>query len=330
MMNPKAVIFGITGYFLTPEERSFFIAQQPLGFILYTRNCKDPQQLQDLIIDLKSLLHHKPVPILIDQEGGRVARLRPPYWNEYKPALYFYEAIQNNDNGIAMAEEQAFNLAIELSQMGINVNCAPCCDLLLPQTHQAIGNRAYGPDPIINAELALATIRGFHRAGIVPVIKHIPGHGRALIDSHMDLPSVDVDLETLKSTDFEVFKRVSESSSNLWAMTAHVKYNSIDPINPSTQSPKIIADIIRDYIGFEGILISDDLNMKALDGSLGLRTQKTLEAGCDVVLHCNGNMVEMMEIVQHCHQMTNETMAKVIASITSAYNNSSQSQIESC
>jgi beta-N-acetylhexosaminidase len=315
---PKAVILGLAGAELTPEERSFFEAHQPLGYILFARNCQNPAQLQKLIRNLKNTVAHSPVPILIDQEGGRVARLRPPYWGTYKPAYHFYEALQEGKDGAMLAYNQAFALGNELAHEGINVNCAPCCDLLFPQTHDVIGDRAYGPNPDIAAALSWATLEGLRAASITPILKHLPGHGRAVADSHVALPVVDTDEETLTQTDFQIFHNICARNKGLkplWGMTAHIVYSAIDPHNPATQSRTIIEGIIRQHIGFEGVLLSDDLSMKALKGPMTQRAEKSLEAGCDVVLHCNGNRAEMEAVVAACPHLSAPRMMLIKASV---------------
>ncbi|MBY0461654.1 MAG: beta-N-acetylhexosaminidase [Alphaproteobacteria bacterium] len=298
----KAVIFGCSGPELLPEERSFFERCQPLGFILFARNCKTPEQVKTLAADLKNTLIHKDVPILIDQEGGRVARLLPPLWREVPPAHIFGQ-LANEDIDLASegVHDNAALIGYELNEIGINVNCAPCADLLIPGSDPIIGDRAFSEHSQIVAELSLAMIEGLQSQNIIPIIKHLPGHGRAPVDSHKELPIVSSSREELIDHDFESFRLICEgikarSLPEPWGMTAHVVYDAFDDKETATHSPLIIDRIIREHIGFKGFLISDCLTMEALEGSFSNRAQKALKAGCDAVLHCNGHLDEMIEI----------------------------------
>lgn len=298
---PKAVIFGCSGYELLPEERSFFERSQPLGFILFTRNCKTPDQVKRLIEDLKSTVKHKEVPILIDQEGGRVARLLPPVWREVPPAHIFGQlAYENIEQASECTIDNAMLIGEELQELGVNVDCAPCADLLIPDSDPIIGDRAFSEHVNIVAELSLAMIKGLQSQNIIPVIKHLPGHGRAPVDSHKELPVVSSRKEELIDNDFEVFRLIcqgikSRSLPQPWGMTAHVVYDAFDK-ETATHSLLMIDRVIREHIGFKGFLISDCLTMEALEGSFSFRAQKALKAGCDAVLHCNGHLDEMIEI----------------------------------
>jgi len=298
---PKAVIFGCSGYELLPEERAFFERAQPLGFILFTRNCKSAEQIKQLIADLKSTVQHKEVPILIDQEGGRVVRLQPPLWREVPPAHIFGQfAYENIEQASEYTLINAMLIGEELQELGINVDCAPCADLLIPGSDPIIGDRAFSEHVNIVAELSLATIQGLQSQNIIPVIKHLPGHGRAPVDSHKELPVVSSSKEELTDNDFEAFRLICQgikarSLPQPWGMTAHVVYEAFDK-ETATHSALIIDRIIRDHIGFKGFLISDCLTMEALEGTFSYRAQKALKAGCDAVLHCNGHLDEMIEI----------------------------------
>lgn len=310
---PKAVIFGCQGLTLTPQEENFFRRQQPLGFILFSRNCDSPSQIQELIKSLKSCVNHSQVPILIDQEGGRVARLKPPHWRHYPPAALFGQ-IAEEDMELALwaSETNAFILGHELAALGINVNCAPVLDLPIPGAHPIISDRAFHEIPEIAAKLALATYRGFARNGVTSVIKHLPGHGRAPVDSHENLPVVNIKTTALKETDFESFRLFMNEIHNHrlkspWGMTAHICYTDIDNSYPATQSSVLISSIIRQYIGFNGILLSDCLTMKALEGSFAERTEQTLKAGCDVALHCSGDIEEMIEVASATTRLSPQT-----------------------
>ncbi|MBY0280930.1 MAG: beta-N-acetylhexosaminidase [Alphaproteobacteria bacterium] len=299
---PKAVIFGCSGPELLPEERSFFERCQPLGFILFARNCKTPEQIKTLVADLKSTVTHKDVPILIDQEGGRVVRLLPPLWREVPPAHIFGQlAYENIDLASECVQDNAVLIGYELDELGINVNCAPCADLLIPGSDPIIGDRAFSNHSEIVAELSLAMIEGLQAQNIIPVIKHLPGHGRAPVDSHKELPIVSSSKEELTDHDFEAFRLICEgikarSLPQAWGMTAHVVYDAFDDKETATHSSLLIDRIIRAHIGFKGFLISDCLTMEALEGSFSNRARKAIKAGCDAVLHCNGHLDEMIEV----------------------------------
>ena len=299
---PKAIIFGCEGTALTEKERSFFQRCQPLGFILFTRNCESPNQVKSLVDDLRSCVSHTPVAILIDQEGGRVARLKEPHWRTRPPARIFGQMADSDINdALAACELNAFLMATELNHVGVNVNCAPVLDLPLPGAHPIISDRAFHESPEIAARLGIAVIKGFQRAGVTAVIKHIPGHGRATSDSHEQLPHVSAEFEELQETCFASFSYLCQevATKNLplpWAMTAHICYNRIDSDYPATQSQIIIDTVIRSHIGFKGLIVSDCLTMKALTGTFAQRAQASLKAGCDVLLHCSGNLDEMLDL----------------------------------
>ncbi len=286
----KPVIFGCKSTQLLEAEKDFFYQHQPLGFILFERNCGEPEQVKQLIGELKACLNHKDVPILIDQEGGRVVRLKPPHW-QARTAV-------SNLKTINQAYDHAYSIAKELTELGITHNCAPCADLFFADADDIIGDRAFLGSPEKVAELAIASLKGFEDAGITPVIKHLPGHGRAPVDSHKQLPVVDTPKDELEKTDFYPFKLLSKSSNRAWGMTAHVVYKSIDEINPATQSQKIIHEVIRNFIGFDGFLISDCLSMKALNGNYESRAHKSIEAGCNAVLLCQGSLDEYKDVIK--------------------------------
>ncbi len=294
-MMPKAAIIGLSSTVLSPEEREFFAKHNPLGFILFGRNCQDNAQIAALIRDLRDSVGRENAPILIDQEGGRVARLRPPLFPTCPPAGWFGEiAYYGNQLAYDAAKANARLIGSGLKKLGISVNCAPVADIIYPDAHDIIGDRSFGHAAEQVAFLARATCEGLQQEGVLPVIKHIPGHGRAQQDSHEALPVVDAPLAVLEETDFAVFRQLADMP---WAMTAHIVYTAVDALLPATLSPKMV-ELIRRDIGFQGILISDDLSMKALSGSFTERTEQLFHAGCDLALHCNGVMEEMEAVLQ--------------------------------
>ncbi len=302
--RPCAVILGCSGNELTAEERAFFRATDPLGFILFSRNCLYPGQIRRLIASLRDCVGRKDAPILIDQEGGRVARLKPPYWRATPPASRFVDIARRDP---VLAHEavwlNARLIADELYQLSITVDCAPVLDVPQQGADPIIGDRAYGDTPAMVSTLAAIACEGLLDGGILPVIKHIPGHGRATVDSHLALPVVDASREDLEQIDAAPFRALRHMP---WAMTAHVIYTAFDADAPATLSSTVIGNVIRRDIGFDGLLISDDLSMRALSGRFAERTKAALAAGCDVVLHCNGEMAEMTDIAGAAGAMTDE------------------------
>lgn len=287
-------IYGCTGTSLSAEERGFFRDAQPWGFILFARNISDSVQVKALVAQLRETVGDASAPVLIDQEGGRVARLKPPHWKARLPAARF--GALHAANPEAAREATYLNarlIAHDLAELGINVDCLPVLDVPVPGAHDIIGDRAFATDPATIIALGRAQIEGLMDGGVLPVMKHIPGHGRAGADSHLALPRVAASKEELSASDFVTFRSLDQCPI---AMTAHVVYESIDPQRPATTSPKVIRDVIRGEIGFEGLLMSDDLSMKALDGPLSVRAKAALFAGCDLALHCNGDMEEMREV----------------------------------
>ncbi len=312
-IKSSAVIFGYEGLFPSEEELNFFKQINPLGFILFARNIDTPEQVKTSVSMLRSCVGWQ-CPVLIDQEGGRVARLRPPHWRKY-PAVDVFAKMCTDNSPESAAEAVYCNyrlLGQELFELGINVDCAPVMDIRVDGAHDIIGDRSFGSNPEQVALLARETARGLIDSGVLPVIKHIPGHGRALVDSHEDLPQVDASLETLRKTDFAPFKAVA--SEPWWAMTAHIVYSAIDDKLPATQSSKVI-ELIRNEIGFNGFLISDDLSMKALGGNFSERAEKSLIAGCDAVLHCNGKMEEMLEVAKGISSLSNAAILRLQTSL---------------
>lgn len=293
--RPRAAILGCAGLELGAAERDFFQATDPLGFILFARNCAAPDQVCDLVARLRASVGRADAPVLIDQEGGRVARLKPPNWRLAPPAAAFGALARRDRVGAQRAVAlNARLIADELAQLGVTVDCAPVLDLELPKTHDVIGDRAFGADPDLVAALGGAFCDGLLAGGVIPVIKHMPGHGRARADSHLELPTVEASLTLLQATDFQPFKALNRQP---WAMTAHVRYTALDPKAPATVSPRIVSEIVRGVIGFDGVLLSDDLGMKALSGDFGARARAAIAAGCDLVLHCSGERTEMAAVM---------------------------------
>jgi beta-N-acetylhexosaminidase len=294
-------IYGCSAASLSAAEDSFFREARPWGFILFARNISDPLQVKDLVAKLRDTVGDDQAPVLIDQEGGRVARLKPPHWHERPPAARFGDLY--TDNPEAAREAVYLNarlIAHDLSSLGINVNCLPVLDVPVSGAHDVIGDRAFASDPATVIALGKAQIEGLLEGGVLSVMKHIPGHGRAGADSHLALPRVSVTAEELSASDFVPFRSLDTCPI---AMTAHVVYESIDPQRPATTSPKVIRDVIRGEIGFDGLLMSDDLSMKALEGPLSVRAKHALFAGCDLALHCNGDMDEMREVASEITEL---------------------------
>jgi len=288
---PKAVVFGCAGTTLSAAERRFLGAADPLGFILFERNCAEPGQVRGLVAALREAVGREDAPVLIDQEGGRVTRLKPPRWRA-PPAPARFGELAGHDRAAALeaARLNARLIAHDLGALGIDVDCAPVADVPSPEGHEVIGDRALARDPVTVAALAGAVCEGLLAGGVLPVIKHLPGHGRARVDSHRELPRVATSREQLRGVDFVPFQALAHMP---WAMTAHVVYSAIDPERPATHSPRLIAEVIRGEIGFDGVLVSDDLSMQALSGGLGERAARALAAGCDLALHCSGDLAEM-------------------------------------
>ncbi len=300
-MTRSRAIYGCAGLSLSAQERDFFRQTQPWGFILFGRNIESGAQVKALVASLRETVSDATAPILIDQEGGRVARLRPPQWSARPPAARFGALYaQDAERAREATYLNARLIAHDLSSLGINVDCLPVLDVPVPGAHDIIGDRAFAHDPATVIDLGRAQIQGLIEGGVLPVMKHIPGHGRAGADSHLALPRVDVPVETLSASDFVTFRSLNTCPI---AMTAHVVYDSIDPQRPATTSPKVIRDVIRGEIGFDGLLMSDDLSMQALEGPLASRAKQALFAGCDVVLHCNGDLTEMKDVASEAKEL---------------------------
>lgn len=290
----KAFITGIAGLTLTAAERDFIAAERPWGFILFKRNIEAPAQVMTLVEELRKAVGRPEAPVLIDQEGGRVQRLTPPHWPVY-PAGAVFSRLYDLDSalGLRAARLSARLIADDLGQLGISVDCLPLADVPVAGADAVIGDRAYGTDPAKVAAIARAVTEGLEEGGILPVLKHIPGHGRATADTHFRLPTVDTDKTDLERTDFAAFRPLNDLPM---AMTAHVVFSAFDAAHPATTSATMIAQVIRGMIGFQGLLMSDDVSMNALAGSIAERTRAIVAAGCDMVLHCNGKLEEMREV----------------------------------
>ncbi len=307
----RAAIVGIAGAVLEPHERRLLEAQPPAGFILFKRNCRSRTQLAALTEELRALFPDRWVPILVDQEGGRVQRLGPPHWPQLWPARLLGRLAERDPSaGETAAALQARAIAAILGEVGIDIVCAPCLDLLTPETTQAIGDRAFAADPALVARLGRVTAATLLAAGILPVIKHLPGHGRATCDSHRELPTVLAGRSVLDATDWQAFRPLADLPLG---MTAHIVFAAIDPDRPATQSPKVIADVIHGAIGFDGILMSDDLGMEALSGPVADRAKAALAAGCDLALHCNGDFDELTAVLNAVPRLESRKMAKLQA-----------------
>lgn len=292
----RAVILGCSGARLTRDERAFFAEADPLGFILFARNIETSGQVQALITELRETVGRADAPVLVDQEGGRVQRMKPPTWRAAPaPAIFGRLAKRDLEQARQAAWINARLLAHEVGVLGFTVDCTPLLDLPMPGAHDVIGDRAFSADPDTVIALGRAVCEGLLAGGVLPTIKHVPGHGRATEDTHEALPRVTESHHTLAVTDFVPFKGLADQP---WAMTAHVIYEAIDPDRPASTSPTVVSETIRDEIGFDGVLISDDLSMKALSGSYRDRAEAVLATGCDLVLHCNGDRLEMEAVVQ--------------------------------
>ena len=311
----QAAIYAPAGPELTPEERDFFRDADPAGYIVFRRNCVSPNQLQALTSDLRALSGRSDVPILIDQEGGRVARMRPPEWPAFPAADAFARLYRAAPSAaIEAARSNARALALMLKSVGVNVNCLPLLDVRQEGASDIIGDRALGAEPMQVSALGRAVLDGMASAGVVGVIKHIPGHGRALVDSHLELPIVTASEDQLE-VDLEPFERLRNAPMG---MVAHLLYTAWDNARQASLSPIVIQDVIRGRIGFDGWLISDDINMKAMSGDMGERAAGVVAAGCDVALHCSGDMAEMISVARSVPEMTaegEERLARAMASV---------------
>jgi len=314
-MQTRAFITGISGPKLNAAEREFIQHERPWGFILFKRNIETPRQVASLVRELKNLAVVSDAPVLIDQEGGRVQRLGPPHWPVY-PAGALFGALYDEDPslGLAAARLSARSIAADLWELGISVDCLPLADVPVPGADAVIGDRAYGTGPDKVAAIARAVSEGLELGGILPVLKHIPGHGRATADSHLRLPEVKTTKDELERTDFAAFTPLADLPM---AMTAHVVFSALDPVQPATTSATIIGQVIRGAIGFQGLLMSDDVSMNALSGSIAERTRAVFSAGCDLVLHCNGRLDEMREVAAETPELSGRALERAERALAS-------------
>ena len=318
MTSIGAFISGCSGPVLSTAERAFFARTNPWGLILFKRNCETPEQLKRLTSDFRDAVGRKTAPVFIDQEGGRVQRLGPPSnaWRRYPAARAYGEAFNASAlAGLRAARNVGRLMAEGLIAAGITANCVPVLDVPQPGAHEIVGNRAYSDRIEAIMALARAHAAGFADGGVLPVIKHIPGHGRARADSHLELPVVDATRAELEAVDFPPFAAMADAPM---AMTAHVVYTAIDKTAPATLSKKVILSVIRKQIGFRGLLMTDDLSMKALTGSYADKTRRALDAGCDIVLHCNGEMVQMEEVAAAAGVLKGKALSRAKAALKAA------------
>jgi beta-N-acetylhexosaminidase len=311
-MAARAFITGVSGFTLTADERSFLRDAQPWGFILFNRNVRTPGQIKKLVAECREAVGTH-APVLIDQEGGRVQRLGHPHW-PYYPSGSTYGRIYDRDvaKGLAAAGLGARLIADDLFQLGIDVDCLPIADVPARGAHDVIGDRAYGKTPEAVAAIGGAVAAGLLAGGVLPVLKHIPGHGRARADSHERLPVVKATREELEPRDFAAFQPLSRLPM---AMTAHVVFSDIDPLAPATTSATMVREVIRGFIGFKGLLMSDDIAMGALSGTPGERSRAAVAAGCDMVLHCNGKLAEMRQIAEHAPPLSGKALKRAEAAL---------------
>jgi len=315
MMATRAFITGVSGTVLTDDERAFLRDQRPWGYILFKRNIETPGQVVRLVEEIRSVVGRPDAPVLIDQEGGRVQRLQPPQWPAYPPGAVFSALYEiDREAGLEAARLSSRLIAADLADLGITVDCLPLADVPVPGADSVIGNRAYGTTPGQVAAIARAVTEGLAQGGVLPVLKHIPGHGRATADSHFQLPTVDTPAAELAKTDFAAFAPLADLPM---AMTAHVVFSALDPAQPATTSATIIEQVIRGTIGFQGLLMSDDVSMNALQGSIAERTRASFAAGCDVVLHCNGKLDEMRQVANETPMLAGDALARADRALAS-------------
>ena len=314
-MNTRAFITGVSGPELSTAEREFIGSERPWGFILFRRNIETPAQVILLIKELRKEIGQPDAPVLIDQEGGRVQRFGPPHWPVYPPGAVFGRLYDiDRALGLSAARLSARLIAADLIETGVTVYCLPLADVPVAGADAVIGDRAYGTEPDKVAAIARAVTEGLQQGGILPVLKHIPGHGRATADTHLKLPVVDTSKAELERTDFAAFQPLRDLPM---AMTAHVVFSALDPAHPATTSATIIEQVIRGVIGFQGLLMSDDVSMNALAGSIAERTRAIFAAGCDMVLHCNGKLDEMREGARETPQLSGKALQRARRALAS-------------
>lgn len=311
-MTSRAFIAGCSGLDLTPDEIAFFRDARPWGFILFKRNIGTPEQVRRLCDALRATVGRDDAPILIDQEGGRVQRMGPPHWPVYPPASAFARAGDDLESRCELIRLGARLIGHDLRSVGITVDCLPVLDVPVPGSHNVIGDRAYGHDPDTVAICGRAAAEGLLDIGVLPVVKHMPGHGRGMADSHYHLPVVDASREELEAQDFAPFRALADMPL---AMTAHVVYTAFDPERPATTSPTVMREVIRGHIGYDGLVMSDDLSMNALAGSLAERAAAAFAAGCDMGLHCNGQLSEMQAVASETPVLAGDAARRADAAL---------------
>lgn len=312
-MSAHAFICGCAGPALSDDEIAFYKDAKPWGLILFRRNVADREQVKALTARFRDAVGRDDAPVLVDQEGGRVQRLGPPNWRKYPPAVFFDRMGWNDAYYVReMVRLSAQLMGADLRDVGITVDCAPVADTPAPGSHEIVGDRAYAADPARVAVLARAAAEGLIAAGVLPVVKHMPGHGRALADSHLELPLVEASLQELEETDFVAFRALSDMPM---AMSAHVVYSALDPTRPATTSKKIVKKIMRGALGFDGLIMSDDLSMKALTGDMRARAAAVYKAGLDVALHCNGDLAEMRAVAEEAPKLAGKARRRARAAL---------------
>ncbi len=312
-MTTRAFVSGCESTSLSPEETSFFQSADPWGLILFQRNCDTREQVKRLTEDFRQAVGRTDAPVFIDQEGGRVQRLKPPHWRKYPSGAQIGAVYANSpEAGLRVAFNCARLIADDLHELGITIDCLPVLDVPQPGAHAVIGDRAYATRPDTVTALGKAAARGLLAGGVLPVIKHIPGHGRANADTHFELPRVAAGLGELKSHDFAPFQALHDAPI---AMTAHVVFSDVDPDHPATHSKLVLQGIVREKMGFDGLLITDDLNMNALSGNLGERVTASFRAGCDMALHCNGNLEQMEAVVREAPEIAGKCGERTTAAL---------------
>src|ERR1700754_4188790 len=314
-MSTRAFITGISGTELSAAEREFIRAERPWGFILFKRNIESPVQVSERVKELRDAIGEPDAPVLIDQEGGRVQRFGPPHWPVYPPGAVFGTLYDiDRKLGLTAARLSARLMAADLIELGVTVDCLPLADVPIARADAVIGNRAYGTEPGKVAAIARAVTDGLEQGGVLPVLKHIPGHGRATADTHFRLPVVDTAKAELERTDFAAFQPLADLPM---AMTAHVVFSALDTAHPATTSATIVEQVIRGVIGFQGLLMSDDVSMNALAGSIAERTRAIFAAGCDMVLHCNGKLDEMREVAAEAPELSGKALKRARGALAS-------------
>ena len=311
--SSKAFITGVAGPALTPDERAFLRSERPWGLILFKRNIQHKSQAADLVAEIRDAVGRNNAPVLIDQEGGRVQRLQPPDWPSYPAGATFGRIFERDAaKGLCAARLSARLIAADLTEIGVDVDCLPIVDVPVAGADNVIGDRAYASDPEAVSAIGRAVADGLSDGGVLPILKHIPGHGRALVDSHHLLPVVDAPRAELEAIDFAPFRALADLPM---AMTAHVIFSAFDSIRPATTSATIIAQVIRGQIGFNGLLMGDDVSMNALDGTIAERSRATIAAGCDVVLACNGKFDEMRAVADNVPELRGDALRRADAAL---------------